>query len=84
MGKEDLGNPWSLIPFVPELGAKAQPCCPPCGSDWKWERMPCTQQGEEEIPGHMTVQMVLGFSHNRTLLFLGRDPTSPLPECKHV
>lgn len=43
-----------------------------------------TARGRGNPWPHDFVQMVLGFSHNPLLLFLGRDPTSPLLECKLV
>lgn len=43
-----------------------------------------TARGRGNPWPHDFMQMVLGFSHNPLLLFLGRDLTSPLPECKHV
>lgn len=43
-----------------------------------------TARGRGNPWPHDFVQMVLGFSHNPLLLFLGRDPTSPLPGCKLV
>lgn len=41
-----------------------------------------TARGRGNPWPHDFIQMVLGFSHNSLLLFLGRDPTSPLPERK--